>query len=172
MTKDSKMVNGYKFMPKTLKTMISQSIPDDEFSGHIPWSPMKKNCKDSTFALLTSAGISMKKDPEFDMNREKNEPLWGDPTYRKIPKSAGKNDININHLHVNTKYIQEDINVILPLQRFIEFEQEGILQALAPTHYSFYGFQLDAKLLMDETMPKIINNMKEENVDAVLLTPT
>lgn len=172
MTENNKVVNGYQFMPKSLKAMISRSIPEDEFSGNIPWAPMKTSCKEATFALITSAGISIKTEPEFDMDREKNEPLWGDPTYRKIHKTVTTKDINVNHLHVNTRFIKEDMNVILPLSRFTEFEQEGIIGELAPTHYSFYGFQLDAKFLVDETIPKIINNMKEEKVSAVLLTPT
>jgi hypothetical protein len=28
---------------------------------------------------MTSAGISMKTDPPFDVAREKREPAWGDP---------------------------------------------------------------------------------------------
>ncbi|NOY69135.1 MAG: hypothetical protein GXP53_06535 [Deltaproteobacteria bacterium] len=172
MTQGGKTVNGFRFMPKSLKAMLSNSIPEEEFSGHIPWTPMKTACKDTTFALITSAGINMKTEPEFNMAREKKEPLWGDPTYRKIPKTATTGDINTNHLHVNTKYIQSDMNVILPLARFKEFEQEAIIGELAPTHYSFYGFQLDAKFLVDETMPEIIKNMKSENVGAVFLTPT
>jgi len=47
----------------------------------------------------------------------------------------------MNHLHINTGYIQQDINVILPLARMAEFEQEKIIGRLAPSAYSFYGFQ-------------------------------
>ncbi len=172
MMQEAKVVNGYKFLPSSLQKMISQSIPESDFSGDIPWSAMKTSCKDATFALLTSAGISMKTDPEFDMQGEKNNPLWGDPSFRTIPKTATTNDVNANHLHVNTRYIKEDINVILPIERFLEFENQGIIGNLAPTHYSFYGFQLDTKFLVDETMPDIISQMKKENVNAVLLTPT
>ena len=120
---------------------------------------------------MTSAGISLKTDLPFDMDREKREAVWGDPTHREIPRTATEKDIVVNHLHINTKYIQEDMNVMLPLRRFEEFEREGIIGRLAPTSYSFYGFQLDPRILLEETMPKVASKMKEEGTEAVLLTP-
>ncbi len=133
---------------------------------------MKKPVRESTFALLTSAGISMKTQAAFDMEREKQEPLWGDPSFRMIPKDAKTADINMNHLHVNTRFVKEDINVMLPIHRFAEFEQEGIIGRLAPTHYSTYGYQIDPTALMTDTMPEIAKQMRSEGVDAALLTPT
>ena len=120
---------------------------------------------------MTSAGISLKQDPPFDMEREKREPAWGDPTAREIPKTSTEKDIDVNHLHINTDYIKQDINVMLPLQRFQEFETDGIIGSLAATSYSYYGFQLDPTILLEETLPKVATKMLEEGVEAVLLTP-
>ena len=110
-------------------------------------------------------------DPPFDVEREMREPAWGDPTSRQIPKTATEADIDVNHLHINTDYIKQDINVMLPLARFREFEQEGIIGRLAPTCYSYYGYQMDPKILLEETMPKVASKMQSEGVEAVLLTP-
>ena len=120
---------------------------------------------------MTSAGISMKSDPPFDVKREVKEPTWGDPTSRNIPRDASQEDIDVNHLHMNTDYIKEDMNVILPLTRFQEFEGEGLIGKLASTCYSFYGFQLNPKELIEQTMPKVASQMKKEAVEAVLLAP-
>ena len=105
------------------------------------------------------------------MEREKEEPTWGDPTHREIPKDATEKDIDVNHLHINTRYIKEDMNVMFPLARFRELEEEGIIGKLSPTCYSYYGFQFDTTVLFELTMPKIVARMHEEGVDAVLLTP-
>lgn len=171
MNRENKVVDGFRFMPPGLKAYIGQNIPKEPFSGHIPWTPMKKPCREAMFSLMTSAGISMKKDPPFDMEREKREPTWGDPTHREISREATEADIDVNHLHVRTDYVKEDMNVILPVRRFAEFEKEGIIGRLAPTCYSFYGFQLNPKVLLEETMPRVLSRMKEEGVEAVLLTP-
>jgi D-proline reductase (dithiol) PrdB len=120
---------------------------------------------------MSSSGINVKSDPPFDMEREKREPMWGDPTCREVPKDVTETDIDINHLHINTSYIKQDINVMLPVKRFKEFEEEGIIGRLAPTCYSYYGFQLDASELLEKALPRVAAKMSEEGVEAVLLTP-
>ncbi len=171
MADKDKVVNGFRFLPPSLSAWFSKDIPDSAFSGHIPWTPLDKPVKETTFALMTSAGISSKTDPPFDVEREKREPAWGDPTSREIPSTATEADIDVNHLHINTDYIKQDLNVMLPLARFREFAEEGTIGGLAPTSYSFYGFQMDPKVLLEETMPKVASKMKSEGVEAVLLTP-
>lgn len=172
MPESSKIVDGFLFLPPALRVWISKDIPDQPFNGRIPWTPLDKLISETTFTLMTSAGISMKSDPPFDMDREKAEPTWGDPSYRKIPKTVTQNDIEVNHLHVNTAYIRQDLNVIFPIARFQEFEQEGLIGKLAPTSYSYYGYQTDPTVLLNETMPQVAERMRQENVEAVLLTPT
>ena len=171
MENTEKVVNGFQFMPPSLGAWIGKDIPVQPFSGDIPWTPLKKPIREMTFTLMTSAGISMKTDPPFDVEREKREPAWGDPSSRQIPASAGEKDIDVNHLHINTDYIKQDINVILPLKRFKEFDNEGIIGRLAPNCYSYYGFQPDPTELLTQTMPKVADQMQAENVEAVLLTP-
>ena len=172
MSDTSKVVDGFLFLPPALRVWINKDIPQQAFSGEIPWTPLDKSIRETTFTLMTSAGISMKSDPPFDMDREKAEPTWGDPSYRQIPKTATENDIEVNHLHVNTAYIKQDLNVMLPLARFRDFEQEGFIGKLAPTCYSYYGYQMDPTVLLTETMPQVAEKMRQESVEAVLLTPT
>ena len=171
MANTERVVNGFTFMPPSLGAWIGKDIPDQPFSGSIPWTALDKPISETTFSLMTSAGISMKTDPPFDVETEKEEPAWGDPSSRQIPSSADEKDIDVNHLHINTDYIKQDINVILPLKRFKEFEDEGIIGRLAPNCYSYYGFQPDPADLLEHTMPKVADQMHAENVEAVLLTP-
>ena len=171
MSGSKKVVDGFRFIPPSLRAYLRKDIPEEAFGGYIPWTPFDKAITEATFSLMTSAGISMKNDPAFDVEREKREPTWGDPSTRNIPRDAVQEDINVNHLHINTDYIKQDINVMLPLARFREFENEGIIGRLAPTCYSFYGFQLDPRELLEKAMPGVASQMQREGVDAVLLTP-
>ncbi len=168
---NEKLVDGFRFLPPGLKAWVKTFIPDEDFKGSIPWTPMSKSLSRVTIALVTSAGISLKSDPPFDMEREKREPIWGDRSFRIIPKGTTEKDIHVNHLHINTTYIKQDINVILPLARMAEFEKEGILGRLAPSAYSFYGFQWRNNDFLKEAIEPISKKMKLEGVEAVLLTP-
>ncbi len=171
MDQQTKTVDGFRFMPPGLAAWIQTFIPEKEFSGPIPWTPLARPLSQITMALVTSAGISCKSDPPFDMERERREPTWGDPTYRSIPKQTTVADIDVNHLHINTEYIQQDLNVMLPLGSMAEFQAEGVIGRLAPTAYSFYGFQWQGQQFIDEAIRPMLPKMKAEQVEAVLLTP-
>jgi len=171
MGRSQKIVDGFRFLPPGLKAWVRTFIPEEEFNGSIPWTPMSKPLSQTTIALVTSAGISLKSDPPFDMEREKREPLWGDRSFRMIPRGTTEKDIDVNHLHINTTHIKKDINVILPLARMAEFEREKIIGCLSPTAYSFYGFQWQNNDFLKEAIEPISKHMKSENVEAVLLTP-
>lgn len=171
MNQQRKRVDGFRFMPPGLAAWVQGFIPDEPFGGPIPWTPLSGPLNQTTVALVTSAGISRKSDPPFDMEREKREPTWGDPTYRCIPRDTAAGQIEVNHLHINTGYIKKDINVMLPLDRLAEFETEGIVGRLAPTAYSFYGFQWQNERFIDEAIRPMVPLMKAEQAEAVLLTP-
>ena len=171
MANSEKTVDGFRFLPPSLSAWIGSYIPAAEYTDAIPWTPLSKPLCEATVALVTSAGISLKADPPFDMEREKEEPTWGDRSFRIIPRDTAEKDIDVNHLHINTSYILEDINVILPLNRLKEFESEGLIGRLAPSAYSFYGFQWDSTDFLAEAIEPMCVRMKDEGVDAVILTP-
>jgi len=166
-----KTVDGFRFLPPGLAAWIRKFIPDEEFKGFIPWTPLAKPLSRTTLALVTSAGISLETDPPFDMETERKEAIWGDRSYRAIPRGTIEKDIEVNHLHINTNWIKRDINVILPLARMAEFEQEKIIGRLAPTSYSFYGFQWQNIDFLKEAIEPISKKMRLEEVKAVLMTP-
>lgn len=170
MAQPEKKIDGFRFLPPSLKAWIGSQIPQ-EYSGDIPWTPVSKPVNQATFSMVTSAGINLKTDPPFDMEREKQEPTWGDPTYRVIPKESTEQDIDVNHLHINTDFILQDINVMLPLARMKELEQEGVIGKMATTAYSFYGFQWERTNFLTEAIEPMSKQMKEEGVDYVILTP-
>ncbi len=171
MDQAEKKVDGFRFLPPGLKAWIKTFIPDEDFRGSIPWTPMAKPLNQTTITLVTSAGISLKTAPPFDMEREKREAIWGDRSYRAIPRGTTEKDVDVNHLHINTSYVKQDINVMLPLARMAEFENEKIIGRLAPTAYSFYGFQWQNTDFLKEAIEPISKKMKLEGVEAVLLTP-
>jgi D-proline reductase (dithiol) PrdB len=171
MEKEERRVDGFRFLPPGLAAWVRTFIPKEDFSGPIPWTPVPKPLKELSISLVTSAGISLKSDRPFDMEREKREPLWGDPTSRFLPKETTEKDIQVHHLHINTKYILQDINVMLPVGRMAELEKVGVIGRLAPTAYSFYGFQWEGDAFLETAIAPMAGKMKEEGVEAVLLTP-
>jgi len=137
----------------------------------IPWSPLSKSLADCRVALVSTAGIRLKTDKAFDAQGERDNPWWGDPSYREIPNSTRTELIHCDHLHINTKYALEDINSVLPIEPLAELVEQGFVGSAADTHYSVMGYQIDSDELEKSTTPIIANKMLSEQVDIVVLVP-
>ena len=169
---ESREVDPFRFAGGMIKNMLSAGIPDEPTHAPIPWAPLAKPLSECRVALLSTAGISMRDDAPFDMDFERKNPTRGDSSFRRLRSDATSDTIYANHLHIDTGYIERDLNVALPLDRLHELAAEGIIGSVAETHYSIMGFQgSDSSRLENESAPAIAEIMKSEEVDLALLAP-
>jgi D-proline reductase (dithiol) PrdB len=166
----NKTVDSYRFISGITKRMIRTWIGMEK-PRPIPWTPLAKPLAQCTVALLSSAGIALKSDRPFDQEGERQNPWWGDPSYRRLPQDATERDVRLYHLHVNPSYAEQDLNCLFPLQRLKELERSGEIGRSAPRHFSMMGYILAPEVLLRETVPAIIRDLKEDRVDALILVP-
>jgi hypothetical protein len=86
-----------------------------------------------------------------------------------------QSEVSASHLHINTQWVEEDINVLLPVNRFQELDAEGVIGGLARYAYSFMGYQgfpPNPAAWQGTYGPQVAGKLKEEGVDCVLLTPS
>jgi len=165
-------VDPWRFAGTFLKNALSAGIPDTPSHDPIPWTPVDKPLAECKMALLTTAGISMRGDAPFDMEMERKRPTRGDPSWRRVRADAKSADVEVNHLHIDTGYIERDLNVALPLDRLREAVAAGRVGSLADTHYSIMGYQgNDSSELVERSAPEIAAAMRSEEVDLALLAP-
>jgi hypothetical protein len=166
-------VDSFKYLPRLIATFYQMTEREPEYP--IPWTPLPHDLDRCQFALITSAGLYQKGvQPPFDLEREAQEPTWGDPTYRTIPIDIGPDQVGISHLHLNTKDLASDINIQLPIHRFRELAEEKRIGGLAGKAYSFMGYQgfpPDTSAWEGVYGPQVAEAVKAENVDCVFLTP-
>ena len=137
----------------------------------IPWAPLRKPLAESTVALVSTAGLALAGDIPFDQEGERRDPWWGDPSHRIIPKTATAPDVEIHHLHIDPAFAKRDINCLLPLQRLIELEEANEIGEVAESHYSLMGYLLQPQEMLEQSIPAIIQQMMDEQVDVVILIP-
>ena len=166
----SKKVDSYRyvgyFTRKLIKAWIARESPHE-----IPWTPLAKPLADSTVALVSTAAVALTSDRPFDQEGERRDPWWGDPSYRVIPNSATEREVSIYHLHVDPSHAEQDLNCAFPLARLQELARDGVVGESAPSHYSYMGYILRPRVLLEESTPAMIERMKAEQVDVVLLVP-
>ena len=133
-------VDSFKYLSRLVTryyklTKVEHSLP-------IPWSSLDRPLNQSRLGLVTSGGLYHKgHEPPFDLERERIEPTWGDPSYRSLPKDIRPEELGVSHFHINTHDVLEDMNILLPIQRFQELVQAGRVAGLAKHAYSFIGYQ-------------------------------
>lgn len=162
--------DSLQFLDGASRRVIKSWIEREE-RNPIPWTPLRKPLRQSRIALISSAGVALRADRPFDEEGERRNPWWSDPSYRVIPRGARTEDIRLHHLHIERSYGESDLDCVMPLTRLEELAEAGEIGQVAPSHYSFMGYLLRPAEFLRTSVPAIIERLKAEAVDAVLLVP-
>jgi D-proline reductase (dithiol) PrdB len=164
-------VDSYRFLDFGTRQVAKAWIKNEPLR-EVPWSPFKKPLVEATVSVISSAALALKTDEPFDQDGERRNPWWGDPSYRVIPRTATEEEVEIYHLHIDPSFGREDLNCILPLRRLEELQENGEIGSVAPRHYSYMGYTIDPTELLEVTVPEMVRDLREDEVDVVLLVPT
>lgn len=113
-------------------------------------------------AMVSTAGLHRRDDRPF---------LGVTGEYRVIPGNTEACELVMSH--VSTSYdrtgFQQDLNVILPVDRLQEKAEDGVIGSVADYHYAVVGAASPEEL--EPTARQIAGLLKKDNVDSVLLLP-
>ena len=113
-------------------------------------------------AIVSTAGLHRRADLPFGV---------GDTSYRLIPATIEPDDLVMSHISTNFDRtgFQMDVNMVLPLDRLRELQDEGFIGSIADYHYSFMGATDPAHL--EVTARDVAALLKKDQVSGVLLVP-
>ena len=126
------------------------------------FTPVTKPLNEMTVALATAAGVHVKTDKRFN--------LAGDFTWRKIPDDVPSSELMVTHGGYDNSDVNKDINCMFPIDRLHELRDSGFIKATTPTHAGFMGGGGNIEKFTNETGPEIAQMLKDEDVDAAILT--
>lgn len=163
-------IDSYRFLDfasrQVMKAWAARQKP-----GLIPFTPMTKPLAECTIALVSTAGVARNDDVPFDQDGERRDPWWGDPSFRVIPLGTTEREVRLYHMHIDPRFGEADLDVVLPMRRLTELSREGVVGGAAARHYSIMGYILEATVLLEETAPAIAEHMRHDGVDAAALVP-
>jgi D-proline reductase (dithiol) PrdB len=166
----AKAVDSYRFVDAITKRLIQAWIKL-ESPREIPWTALTKPLRECSVALISTGGIALKTDRPFDQEGERRNPWWGDPSFRIIPRTATTEDIRVYHQHIDSSLAERDVNCLLPKDRLADLVAAGEIGREAPAHYSFMGYVLEPKKLLEESVPAMVDDLRANQVDVVVLVP-
>ena len=164
-------VDSYRFLPRSFRPYYEGRGP---FSGEEEpvWAPFEKRLAQSRIGLLTSAGLYLKSQPTFDVERERANPEWGDPTWRSIPAGAKPSDLAMAHLHINEADVLADPEIALPSRMLEQLATEHVIGSATPEHFSVMGYQeRDLAGWRDKTARELVAQLRDQAADGLILAP-
>jgi hypothetical protein len=142
-----------------------------------PWTRLEKALPESRVALITSGGFSRAEDEPFgpgDTPKEQAQNFQAfferHPTFRVIPRDYPRERLWISHPSYDYSAAKKDVNVLFPLDRFAELERDGVIGELAAENYSYMGMCIPERI-ESHLVPPLVDALRQQDVDAVLLTP-
>jgi D-proline reductase (dithiol) PrdB len=133
-----------------------------------PGAVLEKHLEEARVAVVTTAAFHLPDQPAFDEAIK-----GGDTSYRVIPRDAALNTLKIAHKSdaFDASGIEADKNLALPLQDLEDMADERWIGSVSDRHYSFMGSLPAPGRLVSRTAPAVAASLKEDEVDAVFLTP-
>jgi D-proline reductase (dithiol) PrdB len=131
-----------------------------------PFTPLKSALPMANIALITSAGAYIDGTEPFDTTSRD-----GDASFREIPIEVEAEDLKFAGRGYDTKYVHEDINCQIPVQRLLEYEANGVIAKLNNVWWTMNGFIPNVSMVAEQLAPKIVERMARYEINAALLVP-
>lgn len=128
----------------------------------IPYSPRRREARESVFALVSTSGVHLRGQEPFD--------LAGDNTWRVIPGDVAATDLMVTHAHYDHRHADQDINCVFPIERLRELAAMGAIGGVGDKHLGFMGYSQRLRDLYERAAPEMARVIERSRADAVLLT--
>jgi D-proline reductase (dithiol) PrdB len=131
-----------------------------------PFTAARRALPMLNLALISSAGAYIDGTTAFDTTNAD-----GDMNLREIPTEIDPGDLRFAARGYDAKFVQEDVNVEVPLTRLLELEANRVIGQLNSVFWSFCGFIPDAATFAETALPKLVDRLKYYDVQGALLIP-
>ena len=113
-------------------------------------------------ALVTSASLHHEDDADFAPT---------DAGYRVLHRD--RRDLVVGHWSPNfdASGVAADLNVVFPIDRLQELEEQGVIGSVSDVHLAYAGNQFDLSAIRMDGGPAGAKLLRSHEVDVVLLTP-
>lgn len=135
--------------------------------SYVAAARLGKPLAECRLTLVSSCGVHRKSEAPLDVCHP-----FGDFRFLRVPSSAKADELIIHQLKFPHDDADLDINVIFPIERLQELQQERQIGALTPNFFSFIGYNMDPERF-ERTLAAGIADavVHEEGADCALLAP-
>ncbi len=125
--------------------------------------PLAKPLSACKVALVASGGVYRAGQIAFHYR--------DDLSYRVIPADTPDDELRATHFAYDVRDARSDIGVVFPLRALRQMAREGVIGAVAEEAYTFMGGIYSARRVREELAPALLERVREQGADVVLLVP-
>jgi len=137
------------------KWVVNEDLP--------PWAPLAKPLSECRLGLVASGGIYTTGQVAFHYK--------DDTTIREILSDVDSSALRATHFAYDLSAARTDPNVVFPVDTLRQLTCEGWIGSLAGRFLTCMGGIYSTRRVMSELAPRLLERLREEEVDAVLLVP-
>jgi len=158
-----KLVNYRKGLDQMYQAMGFPLYRWSEF-GSSPWASFEKPLGDTSLGLISSGGIFRDDQKPFDP--------WAvnDFSFRRIPIDTPFARLRVHDNYFDHRDTLRDFNCVFPIERLKDLEEEGYIGRFVQTAITLGMGRLYKRTgLEKQTVPRIVDVMREQGAEAILL---
>lgn len=158
----------FSFLPEKKQLhyeQMARSYRIDARQRNITWTNFEGKLIESKIALISVCGAYLKSEKVF--TREPGEQNYA---YQSIDNNFDRDDLEFMALDWEASEAALDINVVLPIDRLVLLQKEGLIGKINDNLFSFSGVNENRDLL-DKSVKKLIKELKKEECHGALIIP-
>jgi D-proline reductase (dithiol) PrdB len=128
-----------------------------------PWAPLHKPLSACRVALIASGGVYRSGQIAFHFK--------DDASYRVVPTDVATDELRATHFAYDLHDARQDINAVFPLDALRGLAAEGLIGGLSDEAYAFMGGIYSTRRVTDELAPRLVERVRDQGADVVLLVP-
>lgn len=159
------MVTRFPFYPVDRRRELEERVAEYVFHQiePTPWTPLKRPLRESRVSLVTTAGLRLATQHQFAVARN-----VGSAEHREVSVYVRPSDLAYDFTNYDPTEAQEDINVLVPVDRVRELVDERTLGGVTETLHSFFGLCEDIQRLK-ESAAAVAGRILSQGADVALI---
>lgn len=158
----------FSFLPEKKRfyyEQLARSYRERERPENIVWTPFEKKLIDSKIAIISIAGAYLKKQKPF--TKEDKEQNY---KYRELDTNVSSDELKFFALDWETGEIEEDFNVVLPVERLVLLQKEGLIGKIHDKVFSFSGLGVREEWL-SKSIKQLVRALKDGECEGAIIIP-
>jgi hypothetical protein len=161
------MGTHFPFYPVDRRNALELKVAEYVFeqTEPTPWAPLRRPLRECRATAITTAGLRLATQHQFAIDKSA-----GSAEFRELSWYVRPADLAYDFTNYDPSESQEDLNVLVPLDRMRELVDEQVLGGLTDTFTSVFGLceRLDR---LRVSAAEIADRLRDQGTDVAFLFP-